>query len=92
MLPGHVIPFWKAFDKANKMLGADFYFVPIPALVSYTGGDYEGGRNFFTNWPIFHKIDPLEIQFRELIMLCNFFVDLCLRLYGLGLASNQAMH
>ena len=74
------------------MLGADFYFVPIPALVSYTGGDYEGGRNFFTNWPIFHKIDPLEIQFQELIMLFNFFVDLCLRLYGLGLASNQAMH
>ena len=59
-LPGHVIPFWKAFDKANNNLKGNFLFWAKTCTGSYTGTDYKEGHNVFANWPFFIKIDPLS--------------------------------
>ena len=40
-----------------------FYFSPRPTIVCNAGTDSEGGCNFFENWPIYHNIDPPEIEF-----------------------------
>ena len=54
MLLGHVIPFWKGFDKANWMLRAEFWF---RAWVG-SCGCWKGGGNFFEKFAILNKKDP----------------------------------
>ena len=73
-LPDHVISFWKAFDEANKMVQADFWFRARIKSCGCWEGDLEGGKLFFWELSNIYKIESLWNQI--LRDACFLFFDL----------------
>ena len=57
VLLGHVMPFWKAFYKANHNVRVDFWFWTYMCTGGLCRCGLKGGHNILENWPIFHIID-----------------------------------
>ena len=70
-LPDHVISFWKAFDKANKMVQEDFWFSARIKSCGCRGGDLEGGKFFF--WELCN-IYKIEYFWNQILWDACFFV------------------